>query len=211
MIGSIFFGKLGQRGPIAHDPAPMAGMKFIISGADDRHASALCLLLPLKQQNITSMLGILNAAEIEQLLERQIVGRIGCSIGDKIYVVPISYAYDGEYVYCHTREGMKIDFMRSNPKVCFEVDHLNNMANWKSAIAWGTFEELTDPEERMKALRKLHERILPFIASETVQLSPDWPFLPQELNKIPGITFRLRLTAKTGRFEMTDSESFFAS
>jgi len=189
----------------------MDGMKFIISGADDRHGSALRPLLPLKQQNITTMLGVLNAAEIERLLERQIIGRIGCGIGDKIYVVPISYAYDGEYVYCHTHEGMKIEFMRSNPNVCFEVDHLHNMANWQSTIAWGTFEELTDPAERSKALRKLHERILPFVASETVQLSPDWPFPPEELSKIPGITFRIRLTAKTGRFEMTDSESFFAS
>lgn len=157
------------------------------------------------------MLGVLNAAEIERLLERQVVGRVGCSKDGKTYVVPISYAYDGEYVYCHTHDGMKIDYMRHNPNVCFEVDHLHNMANWQSAITWGTFEELTDPEQRTKALQKLHQRILPFVASETVQLSPDWPFPPEELNKIPGITFRIRLTEKTGRFEMTDSETFYAS
>jgi nitroimidazol reductase NimA-like FMN-containing flavoprotein (pyridoxamine 5'-phosphate oxidase superfamily) len=157
------------------------------------------------------MFGVLNAAEIEQLLERQVIGRISCSKGDNTYVVPISYAYDGVYVYCHTHEGMKIDYMRLNPNVCFEVDYLLNMANWQSVVAWGTFEELTDPEQRRKALIKLHERILPFIASETVRLSPDWPFPPEELNNIPGITFRIRLTAKTGRFEMTDSESFYAS
>ena len=157
------------------------------------------------------MLGVLSAAEVEKVLEREVIGRIGCTRGDRVYVVPISYAYDGEFVYCHTSEGMKVDFMRSNPKVCFEVDNLNNMANWQSAIAWGTFEELTDPEQRRKALHKLHERILPFIASETVRLSPDWPFPPEELNRIPGITFRIRLSEKTGRFEMTDSKSFFAS
>jgi uncharacterized protein len=153
------------------------------------------------------MLGILNTPEIERLLERQIVGRIGCSDGEAIYIVPISYAYDGDYVYCHTHEGMKINYMRKNPLVCFEVDDLHNMANWQSVIARGMFEELSDPELRIKALHKLHERILPFIASETVQLSPDWPFPPEDLNKIPGITFRLRLTEKSGRFEMSDSES----
>jgi hypothetical protein len=157
------------------------------------------------------MLGVLNAGEIERLLERQIIGRIGCSNGSKTYIVPISYAYDGECVYCHTHEGMKIEYMRRNPNVCFEVDHQHNMANWQSIIAWGVFEELTDSEQRVKALHKLHERILPFIASETVQLSPDWPFPPEELNKITGITFRIHLTEKTGRFEMTDPDSFFAS
>jgi hypothetical protein len=106
---------------------------------------------------------------------------------------------------------MKIEYMRRNPNVCFEVDHQHNMANWQSIIAWGVFEELTDSEQRVKALHKLHERILPFIASETVQLSPDWPFPPEELNKITGITFRIHLTEKTGRFEMTDPDSFFAS
>lgn len=154
------------------------------------------------------MLGILNLSEIENILTRQVVGRIGCHSGDRVYVVPISYAYDGEYVYCHTHDGMKVEYMRQNPAVCFEVDHLQNMANWQSVVAWGEFEELKDTVERNKALHKLHERILPFIASETVQLSPDWPFPPEELSKIPGITFRIKLTEKTGRFEMTDTESF---
>jgi nitroimidazol reductase NimA-like FMN-containing flavoprotein (pyridoxamine 5'-phosphate oxidase superfamily) len=54
------------------------------------------------------MRGILNAIEIEQLLNSQIMGRIGCRYGDSIYIVPISYAYDGKYVYCHTQEGMKV-------------------------------------------------------------------------------------------------------
>lgn len=157
------------------------------------------------------MLGILNTSEIERLLSRQIFGRIGCSSGDKTYVVPISYAYDGEFIYCHTHEGMKIDYMRRNPHVCFQADQLHNMANWQSVIAWGDFEELNDPEKRKQALYKLHERILPFVVSETAHLSPDWPFPPEELNKIPGVTFRIRLTEKTGRFEMTNPDAFYAS
>ena len=157
------------------------------------------------------MLGILNTSDIEALLSKQIIGRLGCSYGDTLYVVPISYAYDGEYIYCHTHEGMKIDLMRKNPEVCFEVDHLNNMANWQSVIAWGRFEELTDPGERVKALHRLHERILPMISSETVHLSGDWPFPPEKLAEIPGVTFRIRVEKKTGRFEQTHVQAFFAS
>ena len=32
--------------------------------------------------------------------------------------------------------------MRENPWVCVEVDHMDNLANWRSVIAWGRFEEL---------------------------------------------------------------------
>jgi nitroimidazol reductase NimA-like FMN-containing flavoprotein (pyridoxamine 5'-phosphate oxidase superfamily) len=45
-------------------------------------------------------------------------------------------------VYCHTHEGTKLDMMRQNPKICFEVDDLMDMANWRSVIAKGTFQEL---------------------------------------------------------------------
>lgn len=157
------------------------------------------------------MRGILNAIEIEQLLNSQVMGRIGCRYGDSIYIVPISYAYDGKYVYCHTQEGMKVHLMREYPKVCFEVEHMADMANWKTVIGWGIFEELKDPEERNYALNKLHERILPMISSETVQLSADWPFRPSAPDTIEGVTFRIHLAEKSGRFERSGTENFFAS
>jgi nitroimidazol reductase NimA-like FMN-containing flavoprotein (pyridoxamine 5'-phosphate oxidase superfamily) len=157
------------------------------------------------------MFGILSFPEIEKLLSKQVIGRIGCYYDDKVYVVPISYFYDGQYIYCHTYEGRKIEMMRKNPKVCFQVDHLQNMANWQSVIAYGEFEELTEPLARKNALQKLHERQLPMISSETVHLSADWPFIPSELNKISGIAFRIRVDEKTGRFEKTHGaeEPFF--
>ncbi|GGA94455.1 pyridoxamine 5'-phosphate oxidase family protein [Puia dinghuensis] len=158
------------------------------------------------------MLGKLTMPEIEKLLLKEVVGRIGCSDGKMVYVVPISYTYDGVYVYCHTHEGLKVDIMRKHPTICFEVDRMQNMANWQSVIAHGQFEELTDPALRSLALQKLHERILPVISSETTHLSPDWPFVPAELNKIEGVTFRISLQDKTGRFERSHStaQTFFS-
>lgn len=157
------------------------------------------------------MLGILNAGEIEQLLKEQMLGRVGCHYGDGIYVVPISYAYDGEFVYCHSHEGLKLDCMRKDPNICFEVDHLENMANWQSVIAWGEFEEVKDGPQRYQALQKLHDRVLPFAPSETVLLAQDWLFSPVDLKKVSGIVFRIRLGIKTGRFEKTLPQAFYAS
>lgn len=45
------------------------------------------------------MLGELNRAQIDQVLRGELVGRVGCHAGGQTYVVPITYVYDGEYVY----------------------------------------------------------------------------------------------------------------
>lgn len=147
------------------------------------------------------MLGELNAGEIEQVLMHQLVGRIGCHADDTTYVVPVSYAYDGKYIYVRTFEGMKVNIMRKNPKVCFQVENMNNMADWQSVIAWGIYEELIDNADRNEALQKLNDRRLPLISSETTHLSRLWPFIPQDMDEIEGIVFRIRLIEKTGRFE----------
>ena len=153
------------------------------------------------------MLGILNISEIEAVLHEQIVGRIGCHAAGTTYIVPISYAYDGESIYAITREGMKLDIMRENPKVCFEVDFMQDMANWKTVITWGVFEELKAPDERTKGLQLLVDRILPLNSSETTHLYSTWPFPSAKISEIKGIVFRIRLHEKSGRFENNSSTS----
>lgn len=150
------------------------------------------------------MFGNLGDDAIETVLRHQIVGHIGCHANDITYVVPVSYAYENSYVYVHTREGMKINMMRQNPKVCFETYLMENMGNWQCVIAWGNFEEITQPEEREKALQILLKRNLPIITSKTVQLTDEWPFVPEDLNEIKGVVFRIKLTMKTGKYERTE-------
>lgn len=147
------------------------------------------------------MFGNLDTAEIEEVLSSQIVGRIGCHADGKTYIVPVSYAYDGEYIFGHTYEGMKISMMRANPQICFEVDDMKNMANWRSVIAWGNFDEPANEGERNTAVKKLLGRITPMIASDTVKISPQWPFPPEDPASIKGIVYRIKLHTKTGRFE----------
>jgi len=84
------------------------------------------------------MWGDLDKTQIDDFLKSQVVGRLGCTDGDKIYVVPITYAYDNGSIYGHTKDGLKIRIMRSNPTVCFETDWVKDLTNWKSVIAYGT-------------------------------------------------------------------------
>jgi nitroimidazol reductase NimA-like FMN-containing flavoprotein (pyridoxamine 5'-phosphate oxidase superfamily) len=160
---------------------------------------------------IKIMFGKLDAAQIEEVLHHQIVGRIGCYTDGTTYVVPISFTYDGQYIYAHTSEGMKVNIMRKNPKVCFQTDRMQDMGNWQSVIAWGEYEELNDPGERAAALEKLFGRVLPIVSSETTHLSDHWPFPSTDLNNIKGIVFRIKLAEKTGRYEKITLRPIYAS
>ena len=65
----------------------------------------------------------------------------------------------------------------------------------------GTFEELTDEKDRLNALTRLNTRQLPMNSSETMHLTPQWPFPADSAEMIAGIFFRIHINRKTGRFE----------
>lgn len=148
------------------------------------------------------MLGNLTEKQIDKVLSSNVVGRIGCSSGQKIYVVPVTYAYDGESIIGHTVEGMKIDFLRQNPECCFQVDEVKDLADWVSVIAWGTFEELKG-EEASESSDLLTKRIAPMMPGNTSQAHRMGP-LPEgrqaTFEKNP-VIYRIRIKEKSGRFE----------
>lgn len=154
------------------------------------------------------MFETLSDKQITGVVANNIIGRLGCHADGRTYVVPISYAYSGDYIYARTFEGLKIDMMRKNPEVCFQVDEMESMADWKSVIIWGTFEEINDKSEREKGLKILMSRILPQLASETVKLAPEWPFPGNDLSAIEGIVFRIYIKEMTGRLEKPDLELY---
>ncbi len=88
------------------------------------------------------MLGILQDSEIDEFLASHRIGRLGCHFQGKTYVVPIQYRFQGDHILCYSMEGMKLDYMRANPMVCFEVDQIESMSQWTSVILWGRFVEL---------------------------------------------------------------------
>jgi nitroimidazol reductase NimA-like FMN-containing flavoprotein (pyridoxamine 5'-phosphate oxidase superfamily) len=147
------------------------------------------------------MLGKLSDKQADELLFSQTVGRLGCFAEGKIYVVPVTYVYDGQNIICHTRQGMKLEMMRKNPDVCFEVDCIENMANWQSVIAWGTFRELDGAEAEI-ALEKLLLKLQPHLTSETAR--PHDPGNSKERRATRGLTailYQIVIKEKTGRFE----------
>jgi uncharacterized protein len=132
----------------------------------------------------------LSPAEIAALLEEQLVGRIGCHADGLTYVVPVIYAYDSGSVYVLSTEGQKVDMMRANPEVCFEVDRYDGPGSWRSVVAQGRYEELDgDGVTRARAL--LVERMgrRPGAANGPSRPRPERPV----------VGFRIRLDGATGR------------
>lgn len=126
--------------------------------------------------------------EIESLLADSFVGRLACNApGDHPYLVPIAFAYDGESIYFVTGPGRKLDLMRADPRVTFEVDRVERSDSWRSAVVEATFAEVDDPDERLLAIGLLERATgLPVVVGDH------------------SVVVRLRITGRSGRFERPD-------
>ncbi len=77
-------------------------------------------------------------AVIEQIIKQSRVCRLAMVDQDKPYVIPMSFGYDGSYIYFHSAlEGRKIDLLEKNPRVCFEFDEVMKLVKSKDACEWG--------------------------------------------------------------------------
>lgn len=93
------------------------------------------------------------------ILREGILGRLGCIASGWPYVVPVNYFFDGKDIYIHTLPGKKLDALRSNPRVCLQVDKIKDPYNWRSVIAYGTFEEISAEETRENILTRMYSRL----------------------------------------------------
>ena len=147
------------------------------------------------------MIGTLAPSQIEQVLHEQVIGRIGCHALGRTYVVPLTYAYDGRAIYGHTGAGLKVEMMRANPEVCFEVEDLRYLPKWSSVIVYGTYEELSGAA----ATAAIDELTARLGATPPARAAMPWQgagmYAPNTHEERPEIVFRIAITEKTGRFD----------
>jgi nitroimidazol reductase NimA-like FMN-containing flavoprotein (pyridoxamine 5'-phosphate oxidase superfamily) len=136
---------------------------------------------------------------IDAIINRALICHLACTMNEQPYVVPISFGYDGDCIYFHSSpSGKKISILKDNPRVClaFETDveivkDPNNACDWtvhyKSVIAEGIAEELTQPSEKALALNKIMEHY----SGET------WSFPENELQKTS--IWRIRLESVSAK------------
>jgi nitroimidazol reductase NimA-like FMN-containing flavoprotein (pyridoxamine 5'-phosphate oxidase superfamily) len=102
------------------------------------------------------MIDELHPDEIASVLHRHHIGRLACVADGEPYLVPLTYTYRDGVIYAHTMPGQKLDAMRAEPHVAFEVDERWEEDTWRSVVVRGVFEELTAAAEREAALTALH-------------------------------------------------------
>jgi nitroimidazol reductase NimA-like FMN-containing flavoprotein (pyridoxamine 5'-phosphate oxidase superfamily) len=150
------------------------------------------------------MLGELNKQQIEDVLHQGMIGRIGCYANNKMYVVPVTYAYDGLHIYAHSKEGKKIEIMRKNPNICFEVEAIENMTNWRSVIVWGKYQELKDSKSQERGLKILRDRFAPMTTSETAHRPQEMRAPHIVFKEKKAIAYRIVIKEQSGRFEKSN-------
>jgi len=106
---------------------------------------------------------ITDRTEIESILQRATVCRIAMAEDNVPYVVPVSFGYRDGCLYIHSApEGRKIDILKRNDRVCFEVDVDEELVRrgepcawsmrYRSVVGLGRAYLVEDAEEKRKAL-----------------------------------------------------------
>jgi nitroimidazol reductase NimA-like FMN-containing flavoprotein (pyridoxamine 5'-phosphate oxidase superfamily) len=128
------------------------------------------------------------------VLERNQLARLACALSDQPYIVPISFAFAPQEncLYGFTAVGQKVEWMRTNPKVCVAVDEIIDRLHWTTVVAMGRYEEFAtrDAAARRRAHHLLQQR-------------PQWwlPAAAESADEPPGsaVFFRIRIDQLTGR------------
>ena len=100
---------------------------------------------------------------IEEILKQSAICRIGMIDNGLPYVLPFNYGYKDNRIYIHCAvAGKKIDILRKNPVVCFEIEGKAELVKndkackwattYRSIVGYGTVEIITDFFQKQKGL-----------------------------------------------------------
>ncbi len=104
--------------------------------------------------------------ELKEIVEKADVCRIAFADTGMPYIVAMSFGYswdDRPVLYFHSaKAGRKIDFLRKNSLVCFEMDIDREIykneepcrwgVKFRSIVGYGTLAIVADPAERLRGL-----------------------------------------------------------
>ncbi|MDT4857214.1 pyridoxamine 5'-phosphate oxidase family protein [Hyphomicrobiales bacterium] len=91
------------------------------------------------------------SSECSMLIAEQRVARLGCCRDNQPYVVPIYYVRAEGQIFGFSMPGRKIEFMRSNPLVCVEIEHSTDQHRWKCVVIEGRYHEFHKETEKKHA------------------------------------------------------------
>jgi len=76
--------------------------------------------------------------QIDEIMRKANCCRIALVDGNYPYIVPVNFAVSNNHLYFHSaKEGRKIDILRKNNFVCFEMDVEGEIVKGENACFWG--------------------------------------------------------------------------
>lgn len=111
----------------------------------------------------------ISVEESRTFLQGTKFGHLAYAYEGQPYIVPIHFGYDNENIYFFTTGGTKTRRLSANPKVCLQVEQVDDFEHWQSVMVIGHAEPLNNSKEIDRAIVCLTERELP---------------LPPEMNKV---------------------------
>lgn len=143
--------------------------------------------------------------EIEEILREGTICHLAMSQDNMPYVVPLMYVYDNNAIYFHCAEvGLKLDILRDNNQVCFEVQFtapdivLNSErpCDWgiayKSVIGFGKTMFIEDEV----AKKRIYDKLVLKLAPKEYVHEKD----PYERKKIVGTNIiKVEISSMTGK------------
>lgn len=111
----------------------------------------------------------LTKREINAFLDRNHVGRIAFAFRRRVDIRPLHYVYAAGWLFGRTSPSEKLDTLRHNQWIAFEVDEVAGPFDWTSVIVHGTFYRLRREGSRadvglydrgLRAVRKLSPETL---------------------------------------------------
>lgn len=140
--------------------------------------------------------------EIDEILLTSMVGRLGTCANGIPYITPMNFTYDKEtfkiFLHC-AHEGKKLENIKNNPNVCFEVEEVKEVivkqptcassVAYRSVILFGIIKLLSDLNAKNYALLKLADKYAP--------KNPKAPFPDTTLNRTQVLEIEIKeITAK---------------
>jgi nitroimidazol reductase NimA-like FMN-containing flavoprotein (pyridoxamine 5'-phosphate oxidase superfamily) len=136
---------------------------------------------------------------LQEILQGEVICRIAMMDGDRPYILPVNYGYSDGCLFIHSApEGKKIDLLRKNRQVCFEVEDRPEVikgeracdwtTRYRSVVGYGEVEILTDEAGRRRGMEIIMAQ----------HGAPDLiDFNQRNLDRM--VILKLRITSMTGK------------
>lgn len=127
--------------------------------------------------------GRYDAATIYAILDAGLICHVSVTIDDRPRVIPMGYARDGDRILLHGAVGSRLlrELAAGRP-CCLTVTHLDALVlarsplhhsmNYRSVMVQGNCEEITEPEEKSRALDRIMDHLVPGRGDEVRPSTP---------------------------------------